>query len=710
MLREQLVAEYKDYRVPFGPIGEPVYRRTYSHTKPDGRKESWQETVIRAVLGNVLLAGRAIPRLVEPLDPDYSLKVLIESGLIEEDEVQKLIELLMPFDGLPAGRHLNASGVEGRQFLFNCHGSGWDYQIPWAHFTFLFDALMQGGGVGSNYSNRYLNQMPKIETGLDLHIICREDHPDIHEFHHLLTVPGRKGGGYIDVRDAAHQENVYCVPDSREGWVESVGILMQKAFTPTNTISREAKLVLDVSDIRIRGSALKTSGGIACGPGPFVSMIADFTKQLNGCYDTKLTSLDAMALDHIEASCVVAGGKRRSSRMSVKNWEDHDIFEFINCKREDGAHWSTNISVETDDEFEAAYRGGSEHAKAVAHAIVLGSRTNGEPGVWNRSRSMKGEREPELMFCPNPCGEIGLQMWENCNLGHINLQHFAQRPIWAMEEAFRLMTRWLVRATFGDIPDPRQREVVNRNRRIGVGFFGYHGFLALRGIKYSDSWHNEEVISTLKQCLGRVDHEAYRYTQQLGIPQPVKTTTLAPTGTIAILPGVTSSAQSIYAGWFKRLVRYSSMDPELAVKKLEGYPVYPDTDARNTEIVEYWCEDPLVTAVRAQGFDPAELIEAQDDISLETALNVQSMLQEVWANNGISYTINLPMDNMPSESEMEATLMRFHSRIKGTTIFPDKSRKNAPLQRLTKQEFDAYPGNKEVMTVENVCVGACPVK
>src|SRR3972149_9399413 len=128
---------------------------------------------------------------------------------------------------------------------------------------------------------------------------------------------------------------------------------------------------------------------------------------------------------------------------------------------------------------------GDYHARKVARAVVLGKRSNGEPGFWNRSRAMRGERDPELMFCPNPCGEIGLQMWENCNLGHINMEAFANRPEREMLEAFRLMTRWLIRATFGDIPQPRQREVVDRNRRIGVGFFGYHAYVALRGGKYS---------------------------------------------------------------------------------------------------------------------------------------------------------------------------------------------------------------------------------
>ena len=53
------------------------------------------------------------------------------------------------------------------------------------------------------------------------------------------------------------------------------------------------------------------------------------------------------------------------------------------------------------------------------------------------------------MFCPNPCGEIGLQMWENCCLGHVNLQYFATKPMVGDQEAFRLMSRWLVRNLWG---------------------------------------------------------------------------------------------------------------------------------------------------------------------------------------------------------------------------------------------------------------------
>lgn len=677
------------FRPAFGPIGEAVFKRSYSHDKSDGSKETWPDAVLRSVDGN--------------LD-------LVPAQYIEPGEREKLLGLLLLMEGLPAGRHLSSSGRQGRQFLFNCHASGWDKDEPSAHFNFLFDQLMQGGGVGSNYSNRYLETLPPVCRSIDLHVICREDHPNIGEFQHLLS---QHNGKTV--------ENVFTVPDTREGWVESIDITTRLAFGESAGFEEiahgdsEATLTIDVSGVRARNEPLKTGGGKACGPGPLVSMLVDFVKHLNGCIGRQLTSLDAMVLDHALAGCVIAGGKRRSSRMSVKSWKDEDIFEFLSCKREDGTHWTTNISVEIDDEFLAAYAARDDWARRVMRSVILGKRSNGEPGLWNRSNAMLGEREPELMFCPNPCGEIGLQMWENCNLGHINLEAFAPRlngtkPVVEMAEAFRLMARWLVRATFGDVPQPRQREVMSRNRRIGVGFFGYHAWIALHGIRYSDSWKDTWVKNTLKTLRDTVRAEADSYADHLGIPRPVQSTTLAPTGTIVLMPGTTSSAQCMISPWFKRLVRYASMDTELQVKKDEGYDVIIDDDAENTEIVTYWCEDPLVAKVRAMGFAPEDILETQYDVTLEDSLSIQAMLQEVYVDNSISFTINMRPEDMPSEEEMEAQFIEFLPRIKGTTFFPEKSRKNTPIQPLTKEEFDSYKGRKEVTMVEFECKGACPAK
>jgi ribonucleoside-triphosphate reductase len=669
------VYDFKNKKVMWGPLGETVFNRTYSRTKIDGTKETWPETVLRVVSGNL---------------------GLVDPSCIEQDEREKLIDLIFNFGFVPAGRHLSCSGVKDRQFLFNCHSSGWDFADPAAHFTFAFDQLMQGGGVGSNYSNRYLSTLPCIKKAVDLKITCRSSHPNINEFSKLLT------------NNTDNTELYYFVPDTREGWVEALEIILKAAYGYESV--PYSSICIDVSDIRERGKPLVTSGGIACGPEPLVSMLHKFTSYLNMSVGHRLQSLQAMTLDHIVADCVIAGGKRRSSRMSVKSWKDMDIFHFLDCKANDGEHWSTNISVETDDEFEEAWKAKDERAVKIMNKIAAGKLSNGEPGIWNRSLSMQGEREPDKMFCPNPCGEIGLQMWENCNLGHINLQYFAEKPLRHAIEAFRLATRWLMRATFGDIPQERQREVVDKNRRIGVGILGYHGWLALNGIKYSESWKSDFVKEKLAQFRKTVDDEAVSYAAVINIPIPVKTTTVAPTGTIALLPGVAGAVQALIAKWFKRLVRYYNIDPELAIKKATGYPTYVDKDAKSTEIVEYWCEDPLVALLESRGLDANALIESQDEINLEDSLEVQSMVQSIYANNAIAYTINLPDTKLPTVEELCNQLMSRHSKLKGTTLYVDKSRVNSPIQRITKEQFDAYNGPKEVVQIEEECRNGCPTK
>lgn len=679
---KSLTAEdLKKTPVPWGPIGETVYKRTYSQKMENGEKETWADTVIRAVEGNL---------------------ALVDKKFVEPDEREKLINLLYPFAAIPAGRHLNASGMKGRQFLFNCHAAGWDIWDPAAHFEFLFDCLMQGGGVGSNYSNRYLAELPKVASHLDLHLVCDENHPDIGEFHDLLC--------NLTNGDAKTHNNQIAIEDSREGWVAAVGTTLRAAFAaPADPSNPEKRLVLDVSGIRPRGSPLKTSGGIACGPGPLVKMLSNLAKHLNGCYGRKLSSDDAMTIDHTLADCVVAGGKRRSSRMSVKNWKDADIFEFVNCKRTDGAHWTTNISVEIDDDFQRAYLRNDTHARAVMRAVILGKRTNGEPGLWNIDLARKGEREPEKMFCPNPCGEICLHMWENCNLGHVNLEYFAKKPRGQLMEAFRLMTRWLVRATFGDIPSPRQRAVVDSNRRIGVGFFGYQAYLNIRGIKYSDGWKEESVVKMVKEARATVQQEGVDYANLQGIPVPTKNTCLAPTGSIVNMPGTTPSAQTIVDPWYLRRVRYADNDPEALMKISEGYHSYPDPDAQNTTIIEYWCEDPLIAKVRATGHD-VTIVEGQKEVSVENYLQTQAMLQDFYADNAISFTVPLSDMNMVSEEEMEASIVSVLTRVKGTTMYPDRSRKNSPFESLTREQFENYKGRKEVTAIEQECIGGCPVE
>lgn len=683
----------------WGPTGKAVYERTYRRFKSDGEPESWLDTVTRVVDGNL---------------------ALVSDKFIEKGERQKLIDLFYNFQALPAGRHIWMSGVPGRQFLFNCHHSGWADEIT-THYCFTFDQLMQGGGVGANYSNKLIKKFKPVKHPVEVHIVCDPEHPDIDElrFHREVlrdenNWPVQDGeGNYVMCEPFSLLSDSYShewdgatrVEDSREGWSDALAALLDAFWNGLDV------LVLDLSLIRCRGSKIKTFGGTAAGPAPLANMLRQVAQLLSCRVGEKISSLDAMRIDHYIAECVVSGNVRRSARMSIKSWADGDILDFIHCKENPLENWSTNISVEIDEGFFRALKRKDAHAKRVYKEVVAGMLNNGEPGFYNRSRAQVGEIGE--VASTNPCGEIPLEEFENCNLGHVNLDSFWNDFSGAVE-AHRLMTRYLVRATFGDVPNPLQRAVLDRNRRIGVGHLGFQGWLNKQGIRYSDSYQDPHIRKTLRDFYQAVRKEAHRYAFLLRIPEPIKVTTVAPTGTIAKMPGKSEGIHPIYAKYFIRRVRYSTVDPgqieALRQFELDGYHIEDDIYTPNTKVVEFVTMDTLVEEVATLGLDADYLVEAADEIELADMLGVQAMYQECYADNAVSFTVNIPPDTYTVKEGMD-TLIHYLPRLKGTTIMIDGSRPQSPYERITKAQYLAHTNQEVGDGINEECAtGACPVK
>ncbi|MFE1095867.1 ribonucleoside-triphosphate reductase, adenosylcobalamin-dependent [Streptomyces smyrnaeus] len=671
--------------VNWGPTGQAVYDRTYSRPMPDGTKEDWPETVRRVVDGNLSLAP---------------------PSAIEEGEREDLISFMESFKIIPAGRHLWASGVKGRQYLFNCHIAPWEPDAPERHFSFVFLRLMEGGGIGANYSDQYLAAYPDIANVLDVHIVCDPGHQDYEAM---------KRAGLLSDTYTSDWDGGYQVEDSREGWCMALEALIRDAH---DWGLRYRSRVFDVSRVRPAGARLKTFGGRASGPLPLAKMLRDVAAILNrrGKYHGTVTGMDAMEIDHAIAECVVSGGVRRSARMAMKHWKDPDIFEFIHCKADTGKHWTTNISVVIDDEFISALADGElrTHAEMVLDEVAKGMLENGEPGFFNASLAQKGEVDPIL--ATNPCGEIPGPEMMACCLGHVNLEAFATPDGVDKEgliKAHRLMTRFLVRATFGDFTDKEQREVMRRERRIGVGHFGVQGFLALQGVRYSEAPDNEqfrETLTLLKQC---VREEARTYAFTLRIPEPIKVTTVAPTGSIAKLPGATEGIQAIYGRYFLRRIRFSAVDPEQVATveryRNQGYGVEECVYAPNTLVVTIPTKERLVQLVEDAGYSP-EIVESQNELSLDQALAFQALYQECYADNAVSYTVNIEPGSV-SLKALKLRLLLYMRHLKGTTIMIDESRPQSPYERITKEEYARYTATDVADSIDEECAtGACPVR
>lgn len=695
--------------INWGPTGRLVYERTYARAKPDGTKETWPETVERVVDGNL---------------------ALVSSRHHLPGEREDLVRLMREFKILPAGRHLWASGVKNAQHLFNCWVSGWT-EKPSDHFEFTFMRLMEGGGVGANYSNRFLQHFPLVQHFLQVEIVCDPEHPDYETL---------KAEGVLSTLYDYEWEGAYPIEDSREGWAAALVDLIDTHYREDTV---HFNRVYDVSRIRHAGARLKTFGGRASGPLPLAHMLIEVSKILSnracdaeyGSRMSALTGMDAMEIDHEIAKCVVAGGVRRSARMAMMHWSDEQIFDFIDCKKSSGSHWTTNISVEVDQRFwdainflgdecpgwnhigEMAVTEG-EWAHGILANLAQGAVRNGEPGMWDSSLSNVGEPNP--VVCTNPCGEITLEPWEPCNLGHVNLAAFVDEygneSPYEVYKAHQLMTRFLIRATFAAVGDDKSREVLDRNRRIGVGHLGVASYLAMTGRKYSDAPVEMLFKSNLRSWAAAVDDEAVRFCHQLRIPVPVKKRTIAPTGTIAKMPGVSEGIHPIFSRYFNRRIRFNTRGDDMQqVEELraQGYHVEDDLYAPDTLVVTIPTKDSLVAAVEAiHGPERAEeLVQSADELSLNELLAFQAMYQTCWADNAVSFTANVDPDKYTAK-DVSDQLVKFAGLIKGATVFPESSMPQSPYERITKEEYESATAKAVEDGVDLECSsgGACPIR
>jgi len=645
---------------------------------------------------------------------------------------------------VPGGRHLWATGVQmGNSAINNCHGADHTGRFS-EHFEHTFLRLMEGGGVGSNVSDKFINSRGggpttpgkpwRVRAHHEIHIICNPNHKDYERYVQLENEYDILCRGVAEAfifRDAAGQFNLLRqnfldetvfpfagllskeysyrstptespnvrflqVKDSREGWAEVLLEIMDAYVNDRHP----KKFVIDVSQIRAFGEPIRTFGGTASGPEAFMLLLRRIEALMAERAGSDLGWHDIALIEHWIALAVISGGARRSARMLMKYWGDPGIFEFINMKRPlpsgHTPHGTTNISAVVDNKFFRRYKAGDHHAVKVAEAIVAGMLQNGEPGVVNASKFLEGEAPGTTFYVTNPCGEIGFVKYEDmysfdvCCIGHINLA-MLEEP----ELASRLLARFLLRASCAPIADPRMKANVERNHRLGGGLLGYADWLILNGIKYSESYKHPGVTTFLRELREMLVKNAKTYAHELRVVSPIKYTTIAPTGTVSMLSGVTSGLQPVFAKFFIRRVRFSEgKDPEqLEALRAQGYHIEADAQTANTSVVEFVTRSALFDRA-LQEFrerypeDTPEQIEArvvevfedEADLTYKDVLNVQKMLQSVWADNAISVTTNLSQDLDPEE--LTKDLMRRAEKLKGLTLFPEASFPQAPLERI----------------------------
>ena len=286
-LSDNFIDKYKRKKPPFGfnGLGELVYMRTYSRIKEDGKNEKWWETIKRVVEGTYSMQKEWIDSHQLGWNPWQAQK-----------SAQEMYDRIFNMKFLPPGRGLWAMGTPITEekglyaALNNCAFVSTetlkdDYSKP---FTFLMDASMLGVGVG-------------FDT---------------------------KGAGQIIVKGIKkdRDEQVFEIPDTREGWVESLGMLLESYFHGT------APVEFDYQKIRPAGEPISGFGGVSSGHEPLLEVHEAVRKVLESNSGKPITITTIVDIMNLIGKCVVAGNVRRTAEIVFGDPHDEEYFDLKNYK------------------------------------------------------------------------------------------------------------------------------------------------------------------------------------------------------------------------------------------------------------------------------------------------------------------------------------------------------------------------------------------
>lgn len=525
-------------------------------------------------------------------------------------------------------------------------------------FEMLFDYLMLGGGVGFSVERSKIHELPKVKA--------------------VASITAER------TNDAD-----FIVPDSRQGWRELLHKVLESYFKNGKSFTYSTIL------IREFGTPLKTFGGTASGSGALVDGVADICKVLDNRVGKKLRSIDVLDICNIIGRIVVSGSSRRSAQIAIG---DPDDVLFLKAK-----NWgSGNIPAWRANSNNSIY---ADAYDEILPELWKGYDGTGEPyGLVNRKLARTYGRLGEKSLDPsiegfNPCAEIALADGESCNLATIFLPNV--ESLGQLLEISKLLYLIQKQITQLSYPYEKTTNIVRKNTRLGQ---------SITGILQCD----EKQISWLSQAYDFLkDFDAF-YSKERGWNQSVRLTTVQPSGTLSLLPGVTPGIHPAFAPYYIRRVRFSSVDPLVDACRKRGYKVTWDMGLDGREdhtryVVEFPCKSP----------DNSILV--ANMTALEQLEWVKKM-QTIWADNAVSVTVYYRKEELPAVKEWLSK--NYDSSVKSVSflLHVDHNFPLPPYEEITKDEYDkvfskldfSTPIHQNAVNLDidlNDCAtGACPIK
>ncbi len=532
-------------------------------------------------------------------------------------------------------------------------------------------------------------------------LVCRINNVEFNDTYALFCVKEKSEIDYDDYvydismenEDEAHFtlvggvcHNCYVLP--MEDSIEQIGQFMKDALI---LWSEGGGVGTNISFLRPRGTLIKGKGGHSSGPVSFLEAADWLSKTIE------------------------AGGGRRAATLACMSVKHPDIMEFIDAKLTHGKLPGINISVAVTEAFleavesnkEWSYRFaqqpcGTVDATEIWDKIITNMVNCAEPGLlnWN-NLSSNNSYYFDRILSTNPCGEAPLPPYNVCDLGSIVLPNYITGTVntnWKkLEEKTRLAVRFL-----DDVIDVNKYVLSNidlnahNSRRIGVGIMGLAEYLFAKKVRYGspkaidevervmkfirDTVYDESIALAIeKGAFPKYDSSSYSKAHFVrGLPaklrmrikehgiRNVTLLSIAPCGTISLLPEVTGSGEPLP---FKAYMRHDRVGNRAYI-----HPIYKELLESGEDIPDWFVDT--------------------SDLKPEDHFETQVAIQK-YTDGAVSKTLNMPKGI--TTDELSKLMLEYIYDLKGATVYVDGSREGQILNKMTKKEALAYlESNKQL--------------
>ena len=580
-------------------IAEFIYKRTYSRWLDDEkRREEWPETIER-----------------------FLSFLISENKDIPDKTISKTRKYLTEFSVMPSMRFLWAAGGPAKRdntTIYNCAFAKINCVDAFAECLFI---LMCGTGFGFSVEEEEVGKLPKVPS----------------------------------IKSATGKPRV-TIEDSKEGWSDSVKVLMNSLYDGQN-------VYFNYDFIREEGARLMTMGGRASGPLPLIKLHDFIRETMHNAQGRKLTPLEAHDICNQIAEIVVVGGVRRSSQISLSDLDDQDMRH--------AKDWPYPIKRAMANNS-AIYREQPSAAEFLKEWGSLALSGTGERGIFNLEAAQS--KAPPRRYAPliqgtNPCGEIMLRDMQFCNLTEVVVR--PEDDLDSLLDKVECAT-WLgvIQSTFTNFPYLRKdwKKSCDVERLLGV---------SLTGQMDNPSIMNKEALKALKSRVIRISRKA---STLLGVNMPAATTCVKPSGTVSQLVDSASGVHPRWSDYYIRRYRIAARDPLFKMLKDQGVHCKPE-NGQKAKDASTWV---LSFPVKA----PEGCTKRSDVTALEQLKHYKN-LQHNWCEHNASMTVYVRDEEW---FEVGNWVYKNWDIINGVSFLQyDSGRyKQAPYEEIDRRTYESF--------------------